>query len=113
MVCAFALIQTTKTSHQGQHAGILFTARARENVLIRAKFVTSTPTVPSEKMKASSAVSGGTLPSFFRDVNGKVLLCAFVGGELSAGVLKLHTDLLEGYNPFALAVLKFRSVINC
>lgn len=46
-------------------------------------------------------------------MNGKVLFCTFVGGELSAGVLKLCIDLLAGYNPFALAVLKFISVINC
>lgn len=46
-------------------------------------------------------------------VNGKVLFCTFVGGELSAGVLKLNIDLLAGHNPFALAVLKFISVINC
>lgn len=51
--------------------------------------------------------------SHLKDVNGKVLFCTLVGGELSAGVLKLCIDLLAGYNPFALAVLKFISVINC
>lgn len=51
--------------------------------------------------------------SHSKDLNGKVLFRTFVGGELSAGVLKLYIDLLAAYNPFALALLKFRSVINC